>query len=81
MPTVSAAAKAIRIEARAQSGIEWISINECALRFDISTKTVRRMIADGNVHARRFGPKLIRIDVQSVIDQAEPLVYDGRLAG
>ena len=80
MPTVSAAAKAIREEARAQSGIEWISINECALRFDISTKTVRRMIADGRIHARRFGPKLVRIDVNSLIERSEPIVWAGQIA-
>ena len=46
--------------------IEWISVQECATRFDVRDKTVRRWIAAGLVDARRFGPKLIRIDAASV---------------
>lgn len=51
----------------------WLSITSTAARFDVDETTVRRWIASGYVVARRFGPKLIRVSVASVIKFSRPL--------
>jgi excisionase family DNA binding protein len=40
----------------------WLSIAEFASRAGVSTKTVRRWIQAGRLHAVRMGPKLIRVN-------------------
>ena len=44
----------------------WPTIAQTAELLQTSTKTVRRRIADGTIEARRFGPRLIRINPQSL---------------
>ncbi|MGI8680848.1 MAG: excisionase family DNA-binding protein [Mycobacteriales bacterium] len=39
-----------------------ISIEEAAESRGVSTRTIRRLIADGRLPAYRFGPRLIRLD-------------------
>jgi len=51
----------------------WVSIPDAAEYFDLSDDTVRRMISRGEVEARRFGPRLIRVNLQSIIANARPL--------
>lgn len=46
-----------------------ISVQEVADQFGVSTKTVRRYIADGRLTAYRVGPKLIRIDADQARQQ------------
>ena len=48
----------------------WASIETVARQFEISTKTVRNWISTGQIRAAKFGPKLIRVDVDSVIASA-----------
>lgn len=44
----------------------WITIPEAATRLSVSDKTVRRMIASGDIPAHRFGKRLIRINADSL---------------
>ena len=47
------------------------TIAETAEYYAVSTKTVRRWIAAGLIHAERVGPHLIRVDIDSM--QTTPL--------
>lgn len=42
---------------------------------NVSTKTVRRWITDGLIYAERVGPRLIRIDLNSLDNIGRPLQY------
>ena len=53
----------------------WPSIQQAAIITGTSTKTVRRRIADGTLDARRFGPRLIRINPESLANLGTPLQY------
>lgn len=44
----------------------------------VSDKTVRRMIARGEIYAERVGPRLIRVDLNSIVGQ--PLAFAGDAA-
>ncbi|WP_286278796.1 helix-turn-helix domain-containing protein [Naasia aerilata] len=43
-----------------------MSVQDAANRLAVSTKTIRRWIASGDLDARRVGPRLIRIDAASL---------------
>jgi hypothetical protein len=49
----------------------WLSVAAVAARFDIDERTVRRWISAGYVHARRFGPKLIRVSLRTVLEHSD----------
>jgi len=51
----------------------WVAISTITEEFDLSDDTVRRMIARGEIEARRFGPRLIRVNRASVLANARPL--------
>lgn len=53
----------------------WPTVQQFAAIAQVSTKTVRRRIADGSIDARRFGPRLIRINPASLGDLGTPLQY------
>ena len=44
----------------------FVSIEKAAAFADVSTKTIRRRISDGTLHAARFGPRLLRVDLAEV---------------
>jgi excisionase family DNA binding protein len=44
----------------------WRGIQETADYLGVSDKTIRQMIADKRINARRAGPRLIRIDLNEV---------------
>ncbi len=44
----------------------YISVSECANYLGVTTKTVRRMIAAGQLSGYRIGPRLLRIPVAEV---------------
>lgn len=44
-----------------------VSVDDAAAQLNVSTKTIRRRIADGQLTAYRLGPRLIRVDM----DEAE----------
>mgnify|MGYP001176973600 CR=1 FL=1 len=50
-----------------------ISITDTAKLLGISTKTVRRCIADGRLKAVRIGPRLIRVDPESIQALMQPI--------
>ena len=56
----------------------WATIAEAAEHFRCNPKTIRRRIPDGSLHAERFGPRLIRVDIDSF--QGRPLQYAGDAA-
>lgn len=56
----------------------WVTIPEAADHYKVSTKTVRRMIARGEIEAKRVGPRLIRINLAAEIGR--PLQYGGASA-
>jgi excisionase family DNA binding protein len=44
----------------------WCTIQEAAAFYDVSPKTIRRMIARGEIYAERIGPRLIRVDAATI---------------
>jgi excisionase family DNA binding protein len=42
------------------------SIDRAALLASVSTRTIRRRIADGSITGYRFGPRVIRVDLDEV---------------
>lgn len=55
----------------------WGTLTEAAEVLGVSTRTVRRRIADGSINARKFGPKLIRVEMTSLEEFGRPLTYQG----
>jgi excisionase family DNA binding protein len=53
----------------------WPTIAQAAEQYQASTQTIRRRIADGTLAARRFGPRLIRIEPESLRAWGSPLQY------
>jgi excisionase family DNA binding protein len=51
----------------------WVPIPQAAEHFALSDDTIRRMISRGEIEARRFGPRLIRVNLESILDSAQPL--------
>ena len=58
----------------------WATIAESAEKYSVSTATIRRMIARGDVEATRIGPRLIRVDLNSLQAALRPVAVlaDGR---
>jgi excisionase family DNA binding protein len=59
---------------------QWGTVDQAATLLGVSTKTIRRRIADGSVDARRFGPRLIRVDLNRLIEFGRPVAYFGNAA-
>lgn len=51
----------------------YVSIEEAARIAGLSTKTIRRRIADGSIPAFRFGPRSIRIKLADLEAAAKPV--------
>jgi excisionase family DNA binding protein len=49
------------------------TINQTADYFGVDVKTVRRWIAHGRLTAYRVGPRLIRIDRESILKLGSPI--------
>ena len=56
---------------------QWPTIVQTAELLQTSTKTVRRRIADGTLDARRIGPRLIRVNPESLANLGTPLQFTG----
>jgi excisionase family DNA binding protein len=52
---------------------DYLTIQTAAERFGVSTKTIRRRIADGTIPAVRIGPQIIRIPAASLDGLGRPL--------
>ncbi|POH67632.1 hypothetical protein C3B61_06985 [Cryobacterium zongtaii] len=48
------------------------TVREAADSLGVSTKTIRRRVADGTISARRFGPRLIRVNIASLEGAGRP---------
>ncbi|MFN6542799.1 helix-turn-helix domain-containing protein [Mycolicibacterium nivoides] len=49
------------------------SIQQAAEYLGVDPKTVRRYIAQGRIKAARVGPRLIRVDRESLLALAKPI--------
>lgn len=49
------------------------TIGQTAEHFGVDVKTIRRWIAQGRLSAYRVGPRLIRVDRESIIKLANPI--------
>lgn len=56
-----------------------VTLQEAALHFKVNTKTIRRRIADGTITGYRFGPRLLRVDLDEVQAALRPVPTVGRL--
>jgi excisionase family DNA binding protein len=45
---------------------DWGTLTEAARLYGVSPRTIRRMIARGEIEARRVSPRLLRVDLASV---------------
>lgn len=54
-------------------------IEDAANILGVSSKTIRRRIADGSIRALRFGPRLIRVDMRSLELSGQSLKKRGPL--
>jgi excisionase family DNA binding protein len=52
-------------------------IDEAAQRIGVSTRTIRRRIADGSLTGYRFGPRIIRVDLEEVDSLLKPIPAAG----
>jgi excisionase family DNA binding protein len=48
------------------------TVEEAAEILRVSQRTVRRRISDGTLEAQRFGPRLIRINLDSIAAATRP---------
>lgn len=55
----------------------WGTLEEASGALGVSTKTIRRRIADGSIRAMRFGPRLIRVDMTSLEQHGRPVGWAG----
>lgn len=51
---------------RQTSGRTFMTLNAAASRFDCSERTIRRMIANGELTGYRVGKRLVRVDAAEV---------------
>lgn len=58
-----------------KTGQRWVPIDQASEYFSLSHDTVRRMISRGEIEAKRFGPRLIRVNLESIEAAATPLQY------
>ena len=42
------------------------NLHEVAAEFGVHPKTIRRWLADGRIHGKRIGPRLIRFNLDQV---------------
>lgn len=56
------------------------SIAAAAVYAGVSTKTIRRRIADGSLSGYRFGPRVIRVDLAELEAQMRPIHTAGGAA-
>jgi excisionase family DNA binding protein len=54
-----------------------LTINQVAEATGLCGKTIRRRVADGTFRAVRIGPRMIRIERDSVLDLLQPLGAGG----
>ena len=55
----------------------YATVKAAARHWNVSTRTIRRRIADGKLKAVRVGPRSIRVAVQDVEQLGEPIPTAG----
>lgn len=55
----------------------WGTIQQAADYKSVSTKTIRRWIASGDIYAERLGKRIIRVDLNTLDAIGRPLAYLG----
>ncbi len=58
----------------------WGTLDDAAEVLGVSTQTIRRRVADGSIRALRFGPRLLRVDMQSLEQSGTPITWTGTAA-
>jgi excisionase family DNA binding protein len=51
----------------------WVTIADAAYYLGVDARTVRRYIAEGRLTASRIGPRLLRVQRDSLLALARPL--------
>lgn len=54
----------------------WGTMEDAARYLGVSSKTIRRRITDGTIRARKFGPRLVRVDMDSLEQSGRPLAWN-----
>jgi excisionase family DNA binding protein len=57
-----------------------VSIAEAAAAVEMSTRTIRRYVADGLITGYRIGPRAIRVDLAEIDQLARPIAAAPRRA-
>lgn len=57
------------------------SLPDAAEHYGVSTKTLRRYISAGRITGYRFGPRMIRVDLDELDALLRPLATAGGAAG
>ncbi|MBJ7340638.1 helix-turn-helix domain-containing protein [Mycolicibacterium sp.] len=52
-------------------GQKKVTISQVAEQYELSTRTIRRYIAEGRLTAYRIGPRVIRLDAEQVRRQLD----------
>jgi excisionase family DNA binding protein len=55
---------------------DWVTMREAAAMLNVNPKTIRRWADRGVLIARRFGPRLVRIERASLEDAGERLGWN-----
>ncbi|WP_144872421.1 helix-turn-helix domain-containing protein [Microbacterium sp. 1.5R] len=45
---------------------DWGTMEDAARYLGVSSKTIRRRITDGSIRAKKFGPRLVRVDMKQL---------------
>lgn len=67
-----------------QANVTWLTIAQAAEITGVSTSTVRRWIARGELRAFKFGPRAVRIDpddLNAVKQQVNPVTFEHQNSG
>jgi excisionase family DNA binding protein len=54
---------------------QWGTMEDAAKMIATSVDTIRRMITRGEIEAKRFGPRLIRVNLTTLEASGKPLVW------
>jgi excisionase family DNA binding protein len=57
-----------------------VSLASAASRAAVSTRTIRRRIEDGSLTGYRFGPRVLRVDLDEVDNLFRPVMVGGEAA-
>lgn len=54
----------------------WGTMEDAARYLGVSSKTIRRRITDGTIRAKKFGPRLVRVDMTSLEQSGRPIAWN-----